>query len=132
MTERTQKAIRVYYNKLIRDRIPEKIEANGEAYEVRRIEDKEEFQHELLKKVAEEANGLSRARSCEEFLREYADLMVVLDALTAELELSEADLSVALRENLEKKGGFKERYFLHWSADSSYRSAESTQGIRKA
>ena len=40
---------------------------------------------ELLKKVVEEAGGLARSRSREDFLREYADLMVVLDALTATL-----------------------------------------------
>ena len=120
---------RVYYNKLVRDRIKEKIEGNGESCEVRAIEDSAEFQQELLKKVAEEATALARTRSREEFLDEYADLMVVLDTLTAELELSEAEVSLALKENLERKGGYRERHFLLWSDDSGYQSNETPQGI---
>lgn len=121
---------KVFYNKLIRDRIKEKIEANGETCDVRQITDAAEFQQELLKKVAEEANALARARSREEFIDEYADLMVVLDTLTALLELSEAEITLALQENLEQKGGYQERLFLNWSDDSGYQSNETPQGIK--
>lgn len=122
---------KVYYNKLIRDRIPERIEANGETFEVRQVTDEAELQQELLKKVAEEASALSRARSREEFIDEYADLMVVLDTLTALLELSEAEVSTALQENLEAKGGYQERLFLNWSEDNAgYESNETPQGIK--
>jgi predicted house-cleaning noncanonical NTP pyrophosphatase (MazG superfamily) len=121
---------KVFYNKLVRDRIKEKIEGNGEACEVRKIDDPEEFQQELLKKVAEEASALAKTRSREDFLDEYADLMVVLDTLTAELELSEAEVSLALKENLERKGGYQERHFLLWSDDAGYESNETPQGIR--
>jgi len=121
---------RVYYNKLVRDRIREKIEGKGESCEVRVIEDESEFQQELLKKVVEEADALAKARSREEFLSEYADLMAVLDALTSLLEFSEADIKTAISENMEKKGGFKSRHFLHWSEDSGYKSNETPQGIR--
>ena len=122
---------KVFYNKLVRDRIKEKIEGNGEQCDVRTIEDPQEFQQELLKKIAEEAAALARTRSREEFLDEYADLMVVLDTLTAELELSEAEVSLALKENLERKGGYRERHFLLWSDDAGYTSNESPQGIRR-
>lgn len=121
---------KVYYNKLVRDRIKEKIEAKGEACEVRTIEDAAEFQQELLKKVNEEASALALVHTREEFLSEYADLMAVLDALTNVLELSEADIKTALSENMEKKGGFKNRHFLHWSADADYTSNETPQGIQ--
>lgn len=122
---------KVFYNKLVRDNIKEKIEMNGAQCEVRTIVDGQEFEQELLKKVSEEAEALSKVRTREEFLSEYADLMVVLDALTAEMEISEADIHVALKENLEKKGGFKNKHFLHWSSDSGYKSNETPQGIRK-
>ena len=121
---------RVYYNKLIRDGIPHKIETNGGQYEVRKLDDDGEYEQELLKKVIEEATALARVRSREEFLSEYADLMVVLDELTKLMELSEADIKTALIENLEKKGGFKERLFLHWSSDTDYKSNETPQGIK--
>lgn len=122
---------RVFYNKLVRDGIPNKIEKNGGEYEVRPLNDDSEFQQELLKKVREEAGALSSVRSREDFLSEYADLMVVLDALTHLLEFSEADIRMALTENMEKKGGFKERLFLHWSSDTDYKSNETPQGIKQ-
>lgn len=122
---------RVFYNKLIRDGIPDKIVKNGGEFEVRRLDDDQEFEQELLKKVNEEAGALAHVRSREEFLNEYADLMVVLDALTKHLEFSEADIKLAIEENLKKKGGFKERLFLQWSSDTDYKSNESPQGIRR-
>lgn len=120
---------RVFYNKLIRDHIPEKIAAGGEQCATRAIADDAEFEQELLKKVAEEAGGLARSRSREDFLREYADLMVVLDALTATLGFSEADINVALKESLKRKGGFSKRLFLEWSDAGKYESDETPQGL---
>lgn len=121
---------KVYYNKLVRDGIKDKIESKGEACSVRVIEDESEFQQELLKKVTEEAGALSRTRSRDEFLQEYADLMVVLDSLTHLMELSEADIKLALEENIKKKGWYKKRHFLNWSVDSNYESNETPQGIK--
>lgn len=120
---------KVYYNKLVRDQIKSKIEGKGEACSVRPIEDVDEFIQELLKKVMEESDALAHSRTRAEFLSEYADLMVVLDALTATLEISEADLKVALSLNVEKKGLYKLRYFLNWSEDSGYQSNETPQGL---
>lgn len=120
---------RVYYNKLVRDGIQAKIKAKGEACEVRELTDDSEYQQELLKKVQEEASALAMARSRDEFLDEYTDLMVVLDALTAQLVISEADITVAMKKNVERKGLYKKRHYLHWSADSGYTSNETPQGI---
>ena len=120
---------RVYYNKLVRDDIKERIEAKGEKCEIRIIEDDKEFQQELLKKVREEASLLAHSRTREEFLSEYADLMVVLDALTKQLEFSEADNKTAMSENVSAKGFYTKRHFLHWSNDSGYKSNETPQGI---
>lgn len=105
----------IFYNKLVRDRIKEKIEGKGEACEVRVIEGDEEFKRELLKKVVEEARELAASDSRDAFLSEYADLMAALDALADLYEFSEADIRTAISENMEKKGGFKKRHFLIWS-----------------
>ncbi len=120
---------RVYYNKLVRDNIQDIIKKNGESCEIRVLDDDKEFQQELLKKVNEEAGALSRVRSREEFLSEYADLMVILDELSALLEFSETDIKTAIEENVKRKGLYKKRHFLHWSSDGNYRSNESQQGI---
>jgi|AntRauTorcE11898_2_1112593.scaffolds.fasta_scaffold19711_2 predicted house-cleaning noncanonical NTP pyrophosphatase (MazG superfamily) len=120
---------KVFYNKLVRDGIKDKIETKGESCEIREVTDDAEYQQELLKKVSEEATALGMVRSRSEFLDEYADLMVVLDALTAQLEVSEADIQIAIKENVERKGLYKNRHFLHWSADTDYKSNETPQGI---
>ena len=120
---------RVYYNKLVRDLIKDKIESKGEVCEVREITDDKELEQELFKKIVEEATALSRSHTREEFLSEYADLMVVLDALTATLGFSEAEIKVAIEENVEKKGFFHQKHFLHWSDDKGYTSNETPQGI---
>jgi len=121
---------KIFYNKLVRDGIQEKIESKGEACEVRVIEDADELQQELLEKVIEEASALSRVNSRNEFLEEYADLMVALDALTALMEFSEADIRTALTENVAKKGLYKKKHFLHWSEGGTYKSNETLQGLQ--
>ena len=120
---------RVYYNKLVRDLIKDKIEDKGESCKVRVITDDTELEQELFKKIVEEATALSRTRSREEFLSEYSDLMVVLDALTAKLGFSEAEIKVAIEENVKKKGFFRQKHFLHWSDDKGYTSNETPQGL---
>ena len=105
---------RVEFNKLIRDRVKERIEENGDACEVESLND-DTFVAALREKLKEEAEELASAKSREDFLSEYADLMVVLDELASRYELSEADVKLALVESLEKKGGFKNRHFLRWS-----------------
>jgi len=121
---------KVFYNKLVRDLIQAKIESKGEVCSLRIITDVAEYEQELLKKVIEEAGSLAHARSRSEFLSEYADLMVVLDALTAHLELSEADIKTALSENVKAKGLYKNRHFLEWSEDAGYKSNETPQGLK--
>lgn len=121
---------KVYYNKLVRDHIEAKILGKGEQCEVRTLADDAEFEQELLKKVAEESRALAHVRNREDFLDEYADLMVALDALTEVLEISPADIKLAMEANIEKKGLYRNRHFLHWSDDSNYESNESPQGIK--
>lgn len=120
---------RVYYNKLVRDNIPDMIRAKREACELRKITDVQEFQQELLKKIKEEAASLSMSRTREEFLDECADLLIVLDTLTAQLDISREDIENAKRDNELKKGGYKHQHYLIWSEDVGYKSNESPQGI---
>ena len=120
---------RIYYNKLIRDNIPAKIEAKREKCEVSKITDMQELQQELFKKIQEEAASLAMCRTKEDFLEEYSDLMVVLETLVKQLEISREELIATRKDNLLKKGGYKHGYYLHWSADVNYRSSESVQGI---
>lgn len=120
---------RVYYNKLIRDNIPAKIDAKHQKCEVRKITDVQELQQELFKKIQEEAASLAKCRTKEAFLEEYSDLMVVLDTLIKQLEIPKEELIAARKDNLLHKGAYKHGYYLTWSDDVDYRSNESVQGI---
>ena len=120
---------RIYYNKLVRDNTPAKIEAKRKNCEVRKVTDMQELQQELLKKVREEAASLSMTRTKEDFLEEYSDLMVTLETLIKQLEISKEELIAARKNNLIQKGGYKHGNFLIWSDDVDYHSDESVQGI---
>ena len=110
---------KIYYNKLIRDQVPATIKEAGDTCSIRKVTDKSEFATEIRRKIIEEATELTQAKGREEIIKEYADLMVVLDAFTSDLEICEAEFTVAMKESVEKKGLFKERNFLEWSAYKS-------------
>ncbi len=120
---------RVYYNKLVRDNVPDMIQAKHIKCEVTQITDCQEFQQELLKKVREEATALSMVRTKEDFLKEYADLMMVLETVIHHLEIKNEELKEARINNRLKKGAYKKQYFLKWSEDVDYKSEETPQGI---
>ncbi len=120
---------RVYYNKLIRDNVPDMIRSKRQGCEVRQISDVQEFQQELFKKIKEEATSLSMVRTKEEFLAEYSDLMMVLETIIKQIDITPEELHNARQDNLLKKGGFKHQYYLLWSEDVGYESNESPQGI---
>lgn len=120
---------RVYYNKLVRDNIPDMIHAKREKCEYRTITDVQEFQQELFKKIKEEANSLAMARTKEDFLGEYCDLMTVFETIINQLEITPAEIEAARKDNLLRKGGYKHQHYLLWSEDVGYKSDESPQGI---
>ncbi len=98
------------YNKLVRDKIPEIIESNGEIAKCR-ILDEQEFKAELEKKLFEEYNEVLEAQGSER-VEELADMLEILKAL-AELEGSNLEQVIQVaEEKAKKRGAFKERIFL--------------------
>jgi len=106
---------RIYHNKLVRDKVPEKIASHGDAFAVRPTASNEEFIQELRKKIVEEAYEVAHAHSREEFIEEYTDLQCVLDTLIQSHNITETELDEAKQKSVDKKGGFKEQLFLMWS-----------------
>jgi predicted house-cleaning noncanonical NTP pyrophosphatase (MazG superfamily) len=106
--------MRTHYGKLIRDRIPEHMDADGVAYEVRTL-DEAAYRRALLTKLREEAHEASVAATPDERTRELADLLEVIDAVLA-LDGVERDevLSVQRRRRAER-GGFERRLELLWT-----------------
>lgn len=91
------------YNKLVRDRIPEIIRADGKECEIRVAEGKEKY--ELLeKKLMEEVNEFLEDKNLEEL----ADVMEVLFGLAREIGYSEEDLIRKREEKKGERGGFEE------------------------
>ena len=64
------------YRKLVRDRIPEHLDAKGIPYE-KHVADDAEYRIELMRKLHEEVAEFSEAGAVEEL----ADVMEVIDAL---------------------------------------------------
>ncbi|MBU3103931.1 nucleoside triphosphate pyrophosphohydrolase [Clostridium gasigenes] len=90
------------YNKLVRDKIPAIIEADGKTCEVE-IASKEEMTKLLEDKLMEEVNEYLVDKNLEEL----ADVMEVLFGLAHNLGYSEEDLIKKRNEKLEERGAFK-------------------------
>lgn len=97
------------YNKLVRDKIPEIIRADGKECEIRVAEGKEKY--ELLeKKLMEEVNEFLEDKNLEEL----ADVMEVLFGLAREIGYSEEDLIREREEKKRERGGFKDGAILRY------------------
>lgn len=114
---------KIYYNKLIRDRIPEKMDKANAEYEIKELDDTE-FEKELLKKVEEEASALPECRTKDELITELADVINVIDEIKILKNIDDDEIKKAQAKNLEKKGGFKKKLFLFWSEDTGYKTNE--------
>lgn len=97
----------VIHNKLVRDRIPEIIEASGKACVTRILSDAE-YISALDAKLQEELNEYLADGSMEEL----ADLLEVMMAAAKARGHDFAQVDAIRREKAEKRGGFNERIFL--------------------
>ncbi len=95
------------YNKLVRDRIPEIIRADGKRLKSRVLDDAEHLEA-LLKKLEEEVAELTEARNVEEM----ADVHEVLLALAEALKIVPEELEEVRRGKAAKRGGFQQKIFL--------------------
>jgi predicted house-cleaning noncanonical NTP pyrophosphatase (MazG superfamily) len=95
------------YNKLVRDRVPEIIRADGKEPKTR-ILDKQEYLEELIKKLGEELEEFNTDRNAEEL----ADLQEVILALADAINITPQQLAKAVSQKTLKRGAFKKRIFL--------------------
>lgn len=99
-----------YYNKLVRDNIPEIIKSNGEKPIIRILNDNE-YKTELEKKLNEEYQEVLNAKG-EERIEELADMIEIIKYL-AKIENSTLDevIAIANKKNA-KNGAFNNKVFL--------------------
>ena len=98
------------YNKLVRDKIPEIIERNGEKPIISILSDSE-YKKELEKKLYEEYNEVISS-SGNDRIEELADMLEVIKSLANIEGKSLEDVIKVSSEKREKRGGFDDRIFL--------------------
>jgi predicted house-cleaning noncanonical NTP pyrophosphatase (MazG superfamily) len=101
------------YNKLVRDRIPEIIEAAGKQCAVEALSEKK-YQQALRQKLIEEAHEAAEADN-QELTKELADLLEVIDALMEVHQINPATVRAEQEHRRAERGGFEQRIFLLWS-----------------
>lgn len=95
------------YNKLIRDKIPEKIKADN-CVPITRILSDEDYLNELNKKLQEELNEYLETGDIEEL----ADLQEVMIGILDVKKVSLEEFEKVRMDKCLKRGAFKEKIFL--------------------
>lgn len=114
---------KIWYNKLVRDRIPQKIHKVGSECKTSTLP-KQVFFNELLKKVGEEASALPKAKSKKDIIKELADILDVIEEIKKFKRITPGEIQKAQNEAMKIKGGFKKRLFLEWSSNNGYKTNE--------
>lgn len=99
------------YNKLVRDKIPQIIAADGKSYTMSILSD-DEYIRELKTKLNEELTEYLAAGTDRDALEELADLMELVHALSVVHGSSPEALEEIRQTKADKRGGFQDRLFL--------------------
>jgi predicted house-cleaning noncanonical NTP pyrophosphatase (MazG superfamily) len=105
--------VRISYNKLVRDRIPEIIRADGKQAGVEEL-DEAGYRQALLEKLVEEATEAARASQAE-LGKELADLYEVIDAILVAWDIPPGEVLALKGERRRQRGGFERRLKLLWT-----------------
>ncbi|WP_404469627.1 phosphoribosyl-ATP pyrophosphohydrolase [Sutcliffiella horikoshii] len=99
------------YNKLVRDKIPQIIEAKGKKYTSKKLNDTDYIKY-LKQKGYEELDEYCTAQSKEEAVGELADLLEIIHALANYHGFSMEEVEKVRKEKADKRGGFQEKILL--------------------
>lgn len=99
------------YNKLIRDRILEMIEAEGLSFNAR-ILAPEEHLTEINKKLLEEVKEFAETTNVTDAVEEMADILELLHSALKVYGKSFEDLEVVRMKKKEERGGFDKKIYL--------------------
>jgi len=101
----------VEYNKIVRDKVPAKIQQGGERVETIQLTG-EALITALRRKLVEEALEALDAKPGEELVGELADVEEVLRALAASLAVTREQMERERKDKTRKRGGFDQGYML--------------------
>jgi predicted house-cleaning noncanonical NTP pyrophosphatase (MazG superfamily) len=105
--------VRREYDKLIRDRVPEVIAADGKTYEIK-VMGEQEYLQALLTKLVEEAEEAAAATP-DNRVTELADVLEVLEAICGAEGVELATVRAMKAQRREQRGGFDKRLKLLWT-----------------
>ena len=94
-----------FFNKLVRDKIPQLIASKGGKPEYE-ITNDENYISKLREKLLEESNEVVTAKTKDDITEELADLLEVMQALASFNEINFADVEKTRKLKKEKRGGF--------------------------
>jgi len=100
-----------YFNKLVRDFIPDVIRANGDIPKTRVLRSAE-YKKKLLEKLNEEVQELTESNSKQAFIEEFADVVEVLHALKNAYGVDQKDINTVRRKKKKERGAFEKKVFL--------------------
>ena len=99
------------FNKLVRDRIPEKIQRNGEEAVTAQL-DKTILSQLLKRKLVEESLEVLDAEGDENLIVEIADILEVLDGILSQHQIDIQAVLQQKEKKREKAGGFEKGVYL--------------------
>ena len=105
--------MRIEYNKLVRDRIPEIIRKDGRTCATK-IMSEEEYRTALREKLVEEAEEVVQADP-EHLVTELADILEIIDAIVDAYRLEHDTVSNVQARRRTERGAFNDRIRLLWT-----------------
>jgi len=99
------------YNKLVRDKILEIIEADGISYNARVLEP-QDFLEEVKAKIMEEAKEFKESKTIQNSVEELADLLELVHTAINALGISYQELEEIRAHKKAKRGGFEKAIYL--------------------
>ena len=105
--------MRIHYDKLVRDAVPEAIRADGHDCLVEVLAP-DAYVAALKRKLVEEAHEALAASERDDLLFELADLLEVIVSLADASNISRETLEATRLRRHEQRGGFERRLFLRF------------------
>jgi len=111
----------IEYDKLVRDKIPEKIKKGGELVATKKLSSDELFE-QLRIKLVEEAFEVLEAENTNELIQELADVFEVIESIINKKKIKKRAVTIAKTRKREKIGGFDDGLLLQKTALPVYKS----------
>ena len=99
------------YNKLVRDRIPEIIQKEGNTADII-ILSEESFKQAIKEKLIEEATEVYNAQNRDDILSELADLQEVMDTIKQLYNINTLEVNTIQAVKALQRGKFEKRLYL--------------------